>query len=113
MRQRSVSYGWVVVAAAATITCIGMGALFSLGVFLVPIERAMGWSRGAISAVALVNWIAMGIGSFSWGALSDRIGGRGVAVAGGILLGPGPVGFGPGATPLGVFVPFLRPLRVF
>src|SRR5919108_1025795 len=89
MRQRSVSYGWVVVAAAATITCIGMGALFSLGVFLVPIERAMGWSRGAISAVALVNWIAMGVGSFSWGALSDRIGGRGVAVAGGILLGLG------------------------
>ena len=66
-----------------------MGALFSLGVFLVPIERSMGWSRGAISAVALVNWIAMGLGSFGWGALSDRIGGRGVALAGGFLLGLG------------------------
>ncbi|HEY7517486.1 MAG TPA: MFS transporter [Methylomirabilota bacterium] len=89
MRQRSISYGWVVVTAAAAITSIGVGALFSLGVFLVPIERAMGWSRGAISAVALVNWIAMGVGSFCWGALSDRIGGRGVAVAGGFLLGFG------------------------
>jgi predicted MFS family arabinose efflux permease len=89
MAQRSVSYGWVVVAASATITCIGIGALFSLGVFLVPIERAMGWSRGAISTVALLNWIAMGVGSFFWGTLSDRIGGRGVALAGGFLLGLG------------------------
>src|SRR3989441_145772 len=54
-----------------------------------PIERAMGWSRGAISTVALLNWIAMGLGSFFWGALSDRIGGRGVAVGGGFLLGLG------------------------
>ena len=89
MEHRSVSYGWVVVAAAATIICVGIGALFSLGVFLVPIERSMGWSRGAISTVALLNWIAMGFGSFCWGALSDRIGGRGVALAGGFLLGLG------------------------
>ncbi|HEY7599612.1 MAG TPA: hypothetical protein VH741_06775, partial [Candidatus Limnocylindrales bacterium] len=67
MEQRSVSYGWVVVAASAIITCIGVGALFSLGVFLAPIERSMGWSRGAISTVALLNWIAMGVGSFAWG----------------------------------------------
>src|SRR2546430_14129263 len=31
----------------------------------------------------------MGLGSFFWGALSDRIGGRGVAVGGGFLLGLG------------------------
>jgi MFS family permease len=66
-----------------------MGCLFALGVFLVPIERAMGWSRGAISSVALLNWIAMGLGSFFWGALSDRIGARGVALGGGMLLGLG------------------------
>jgi MFS family permease len=83
------SYGWVVVAAAAAIICVGIGALFSLGVFLVPIERATGWSRGAISTVALLNWLSMGLGSFVWGALSDRIGGRGVALAGGFLLGLG------------------------
>jgi len=84
-----VSYGWVVVAASAAIICVGIGAFFSLGVFLVPIERATGWSRGAISTVALLNWVAMGVGSFCWGALSDRIGGRGVALAGGFLLGLG------------------------
>src|SRR5262249_10266715 len=87
--MRRVFYGWIIVVASAAIVCIGMGCLFALGVFLVPIERAMGWSRGAISTVALLNWLAMGLGSFCWGWLSDRIGARGVAVAGGFLLGLG------------------------
>jgi MFS family permease len=89
MSQRGVAYGWVVVAAAATIICVGIGALFSLGVFLVPIERSTGWSRGAVSTVALLNWVAMGLGSFVWGAVSDRLGGRAVALGGGFLLGLG------------------------
>ena len=84
-----VFYGWIVVAASAAIVCVGMGSLFSLGVFLKPMAESMGWSRGAISSVALLNWIAMGLGSFVWGALSDRIGTRAVAVAGGLLLGLG------------------------
>jgi MFS family permease len=71
------------------IVCIGMGAMFSLGVFLKPMADGMGWSRGAISTVALLNWVAMGLGSFFWGALSDRLGTRGVALAGGALLGLG------------------------
>jgi MFS family permease len=89
MGQRRLFYGWVVVGASAIIVCLGMGALFSLGVFLKPMAEAMGWSRAAISSVALLNWVAMGLGSFFWGALSDRLGTRGVAVAGGLLLGLG------------------------
>ncbi len=89
MGQRAISYGWVVVGAGALITCVGMGALFSLGVFLKPIEESMGWSRTGISTIALINWIAMGIGSLCWGALSDRRGGRVVALSGGALLGLG------------------------
>src|SRR5256712_8496475 len=86
--MRRVFYGWIVVAASATIVCVALGCLFALGVFLAPIERAMGWSRGAISTVALLNWIAMGLGSFFWGALSDRIGGRGGPGRGGFLPRP-------------------------
>jgi len=89
MSQRGLYDGWIVVGASAVIVCIGMGTLFSLGVFLKPMADTMGWSRGAISSVALLNWIAMGLGSFVWGALSDRIGTRAVAVAGGLLLGLG------------------------
>src|SRR2546421_5921617 len=87
--MRRVFYGWIVVAASATIVCVALGCLFALGVFLSPSERAMGWRRGAVWMGAGRNWIAMGLGSFFWGALSDRIGGRGVAVGGGFLLGLG------------------------
>lgn len=89
MSQRGLFYGWTVLAAAAAIVAIGQGALFSLGVFLKPLEDSMGWSRSAISMVALLNWLAMGVGSFFWGALSDRFGSRVVAVAGGLLMGLG------------------------
>jgi MFS family permease len=89
MRERRLFYGWVVVGVSALITCVGMGALFSLGVFLKPIEESMGWSRTGISTIALLNWIFMGVGSLLWGALSDRYGTRVVALTGGALLGLG------------------------
>ncbi|PYN57671.1 MAG: MFS transporter [Candidatus Rokuibacteriota bacterium] len=89
MSQRRLFYGWTVLAAAATIVAIGQGALLSFGVFLKPLEESMRWNRSDISMVALLNWLAMGAGSFVWGALSDRLGGRVVAVAGGLLMGLG------------------------
>jgi sugar phosphate permease len=67
----------------------GVGALFSLGVFLEPIQRSTGWSRGAISGVALSMWVAYGSGSLLWGLLADRVGARAVVIAGGFLLGVG------------------------
>src|SRR6266852_6301301 len=72
MSQRGLFYGWVVLAAAATVVAIGQGSLFALGVFLKPLEDSMRWSRSAISMTALINWMAMGAGSFFWGVLSDR-----------------------------------------
>src|SRR5687767_12020589 len=89
MSQGRVFYGWIVLAAIIPMLCLGVGSLFSLAVFLKPMEETMGWTRSAISTVALLNWLAMGLGSFVWGALADRIGGRGVAIAGGFLLGLG------------------------
>jgi MFS family permease len=89
MGQPRVFYGWVVVGAAAAIVCMGLGALFSLAVFVKPIEESMRWSRTGISTIALLNWLGMGAGSFLWGFLSDRIGTRIVVLAGGSLLGLG------------------------
>src|SRR3989442_5836229 len=89
MSQRGLFYGWVVLAAAATIVAIGQGALFSLGVFLKPLEDSMRWSRSAISLVALTNWIAMALRSFFWGALSDQLGSHGFTRVTAVLLGTG------------------------
>src|SRR5438093_6336521 len=84
-------YGWIIVGAAMVVTCVGFGAMFSLGVFLQPMSEAMGWSRTSISTAALLNFLCMGVGSFFWGALSDRIGTRAVVLIGGALLGLGTV----------------------
>jgi len=95
-------YGWVVVGAGIVITCVGLGAMFSLSVFLQPMSEAMGWSRTDISTAALLNYLCMGVASFAWGALSDRFGTRAVVLSGGVLLGLGVVGASQAAT-LGQF----------
>jgi MFS family permease len=84
-------YGWVIVGVAMVVTCVGFGAMFSLGVFLQPMAESMGWSRTGISTAALLNFLCMGVGSFIWGALSDRLGTRRVVLLGGVLLGLGTV----------------------
>ena len=95
-------YGWVVVGVGIVVSCIGVGTMLSLGVFLQPISEATGWSRTGISTAALLNWLCMGIGSFLWGALSDRFGTRVVVLSGGLLLGAGAV-TASRATSLGQF----------
>jgi MFS family permease len=82
-------HGWVIVAVGIVVTCIGMGTMMSLGVFLQPISQSMGWSRTGISTTALLNFLAMGLGSLLWGAVSDRFGTRFVVLCGGLLLGVG------------------------
>lgn len=83
------SYGWVVVGAGMLMTCIGIGAMFSLAVFLQPIAMDTGWSRSGISTAATLNFLSMGAAAFLWGALSDRFGTRIVVLLGGALLGIG------------------------
>src|SRR5437016_1563998 len=82
-------YGWIIVGAGIVITCLGMGTMMSLGIFLQPMSMATGWSRTSISTAALLNFLCMGPASFLWGALSDRYGTRAVVLAGGALLGLG------------------------
>jgi MFS family permease len=82
-------YGWVVVAAGALITCVAMGTMFALPVYLQPMVEDTGWSRAGISAAMTVGFIVMGISGFAWGTLSDRIGARPVVLMATVLLGAG------------------------
>jgi MFS family permease len=83
------NYGWVMVGIGALMTCVAVGAMFSLAVFLEPMTRDTGWSRAGISSAMTLNFLAMGIAGFGWGALSDRFGTRRVVLAGAVLLGLG------------------------
>jgi MFS family permease len=91
MSERSSSYGWVIVGVGIVVTCVGFGAMLSLSIFLQPMAETMGWSRTGIAMAAMLNFLAMGVGAFMWGSLSDRYGTRLVVLAGGVLLGTGMV----------------------
>ena len=80
-------YGWVIVAAGAVITCLAMGAMFALPVYLQPIAEETGWTRAGISGAMTVGFIVMGIAGFLWGTLTDRIGARRVVLVAAVLLG--------------------------
>jgi MFS family permease len=99
---RGIFYGWFIVGSGIVVTCIGVGAMLALSVFLQPMSEAMGWSRTGISTTALINWLCMGVSAFIWGALSDRFGTRAVVLSGGVLLGLGLVTASRAAT-LGQF----------
>ncbi|MGO4451563.1 MFS transporter [Phyllobacterium sp. TAF24] len=81
------SYRWVIVASGALMTCVALGAMFSLAIFQEPIASDTGWSHVGISTAMTLNFIVMGIGGFLWGAASDRFGPRIVVLIGAVLLG--------------------------
>ena len=82
-------YGWVIVAAGAVITCVAMGAMFALPVYLQPMAEETGWTRAGISMAMTVGFIVMGVAGFGWGTLTDRIGARPVVLIAAIILGAG------------------------
>lgn len=85
------NYGWVIVAVGALMTCVALGAEFSLAVYLPSMAADTGWTRAGISGAMTLDFLAMGLGGFVWGAVSDRFGPRPVVLCGAILLGTGQI----------------------
>lgn len=83
----SLSYRWVIVAAGALMSCVAIGAMFSLAIFLEPMSLDTNWSRAGISSAMTLNFLVMGVGGFAWGAIYDRLGARPVVLVGAALLG--------------------------
>ncbi|PWJ94438.1 sugar phosphate permease [Mesorhizobium loti] len=83
----SISYRWVIVAAGALMSCVAIGTMFSLAIFLEPMAIDTNWSRAGISSAMTLNFLVMGLGGFAWGAISDRFGARIVVMIGAVLLG--------------------------
>jgi MFS family permease len=87
LQQPQSSYRWVIIAVGALMTCVGIGAMFSLAIFLQPMADTTGWSRAGISSAMTLNFLVMGAAGFGWGAVSDRFGTRIVVIIGAVLLG--------------------------
>jgi MFS family permease len=79
-------YRWVIVAAGGLLSCVAIGAMFSLPVFLLPITRDTGWSVTGVSSAMTIGFLAMALTSMIWGTLSDRLGPLPVVLTGSIVL---------------------------
>jgi MFS family permease len=80
------SYRWMIVAAGGLLSCVAIGAMFSLPVFLLPISRDTGWSVAGVSSAMTIGFVAMALASMAWGTLADRIGPRPVVLIGSVIL---------------------------
>src|SRR5215207_10304043 len=82
----SSTYRWVIVAAGGLLSCVAIGAMFSLPVFLLPISQDTGWSVTGVSSAMTIGFVAMAVASMAWGTLADRIGTRPVVLIGSVVL---------------------------
>ncbi len=63
----NLSYRWVIVAAGALMSCVAIGTMFSLAIFLEPMALDTQWSRAGISSAMTLNFLVMGLGGFRLG----------------------------------------------
>ena len=82
-------YGWVVVAVATVSLALGFGAGGVVSVLMKPMEEEFGWFRADISMAYTTYSIGAALGGLFWGALSDRIGAKPVALIGTVGMSAG------------------------
>ena len=82
-------YGYVIVAAALSMSIVMWGARFSFGVFFAPVLDEFGWSRAATSGGFSLTWVFTGLLSIVVGRLNDKLGPRLIMTVAGLLLGLG------------------------
>jgi MFS family permease len=82
-------YGYVIVAAALSMSIVMWGARHSFGVFFAPVLDEFGWSRAATSGGFSLTWVFTGLLSILVGKLNDKLGPRLIMTVAGFLLGLG------------------------
>ena len=84
--RRPLGYGWVIVAALATILMATSGARFLFGVVLKPVSDEFGWDRGALTGAVFLSMIVLSLFQPVIGLIVDRFGSKRILVGGTLLL---------------------------
>lgn len=95
---------WVMIAAAAAIVTLSMGARQAFGLFLAPIGLDLGLDRQTFGLVVAVQNLMFGLAQPFVGAAADRWGAGRVVVAGALVYGTGLVAAGLAASALGLMI---------
>ncbi len=78
--------GWGLVGALAAAQLVSWGSIYySFSLFVLPMQRELGWSRNAINGALSVGLLAAGAAAYPVGAWIDRSGGRRVMALGSAL----------------------------
>ena len=89
MKLKQIHYSWVMVILAVLAMAANAIALYSFGIFLIPITTAFGWERGTLSAANSMTLLVGGVLAILAGRLCDKYGPRPLITASGILAGTG------------------------
>jgi len=82
-------YSWVIVGIATCILATHAIAIFTFGIFLIPLTTEFAWDRGALSGAYSVFWLISGFLGIFTGRLSDKYGPRILVTLSGLLSGLG------------------------
>jgi MFS family permease len=87
-------YGWWIVVGCFFILVVSVGAgLYSLPIFLVPLQEHFGWSRTSISIGAAIASISIGLMAPWIGVIIERFGMRPMMFVGSLIMAFGFVGY--------------------
>lgn len=83
----SPAYRWVIVFASAVMLAASVGFILSgVSVFLVPLERAFGWSRGQVSLINFAGLAGIAFGGIVMSKASELIGIRRTIMIGAVTM---------------------------
>jgi MFS family permease len=87
MKSRRIHYGWVIALAGGGAQSAQALAVYTFGVFLIPLTLEFGWERGALAVAASLAGAEMGFLAIVTGKLSDKYGPRLLVTLSGLILG--------------------------
>ncbi len=87
--DKSLFYGYRIVAACSVIQAVNLGGIFTFGVLFPELEREFGWSRATISGAISFAFLIVGGGAVFMGRAGDRFGPRAILTVAGIMFGLG------------------------
>ncbi len=81
-------YRWVIVTASAAMLAIAMGLMVNgFSAFVIPMNQAFGWQRGAVSLINVAGLVGLALGGIVMGRIADRTTTRSVCLFGSLVFG--------------------------
>src|SRR5213592_2966229 len=91
LARRNIHYGWVMVGVTFLTALISAGTVGAPGVFIVPLQKAFGWTTAEISSALSIRFILFGLMAPVAAALRNRSGLRNVTLSARLIVVSGHV----------------------